>query len=1404
MNVTFGEGTNFARGMKCKRMSKLSTVRSVHIKVAHSSNSGETRMELDSHADTCVLGKGCLKVFDWNRPVNVSGWNPKDGERLCQTISGAVAYDHPQTGQLYLFIFHQCIHVDHLDHHLMCPMQCRMNDVEINETPKFLVKHPTDSSHAIVVDEPDGIAPLIVPLSINGVTSFFTCRKPTRSEYDDDGVPRINFTAEAPDWDPSDCEYAQREEATMDFRGTVVDGETTERGPSMVISQVSLGVDAIDISSDDNFGLALEGNINVSNEFDAAATNEMETKHKIMRVGTSNSKRSLAINHDMVQDRWGIHPSVAKNTVERTTQRGVRISCPHPSLMKRMRTNDRMLRYKRLPCNVFADTLISGTVSKRGNKYAEIFATDFGWARAYPMKRKGEAHEALSLLFQRTGVPDNLIVDGSKEQVQGDFKKKCSEAGCRLKQTEPYSPWQNAAEGSIRELKRGAGRKMTKSGSPKKLWDHCLELEGLIRSHTALDIYKLNGEVPETVMTGDTADISIIAEHAWYEWIKFYDPVGKTFPEDKTYLGRYLGPAIDIGPALTAKILKSNGEVVYRSTYRSLTPQEMNDEEESRREFDKKIEEKLGPKAVADDFEDMNMEETPVFEKYEDDEVEGTPDEPLEELEPTPDLSTDVYLNASIVLPRGDKLARGKVVRRKRDVDGNPIGRENQNPILDTRRYDVEFEDGEETELTANVIAERMYAQCDGNGNDLLLLDSFVDYRKSERAMSLQDQQLTVNGKACMKRSTAGWEICVLWKDESTTWEKLSDLKECYPVETAEYAVLQKLDHEPAFNWWVKHVLRKRDRIISKVKQRGAKKYAKTTMKFGIECPKTVEEALALDSKNGNTLWADAITKEMKNVRVAFNIGEKGDSPPVGHQFIKCHMIFDVKMEDLRRKARMVAGGHMTDVPPTITYASVVSRETVRIALMMAALHDLNVKTADIMNAYIKAPCAEKVYTILGPEFGPDEGKMAVIVRALYGLKSAGASFRNHLADCMKQMGYRSCLADPDLWMKPMTRKGDGLEYYEYILLYVDDVLAIGEDPENVLKKVDKYFGLKPGSMADPSIYLGAKVKQMRMPNGVMAWSLSPSQYVQEAVKNTEIYVKEKLGERWSLPKMAKNPFPTGYEPPLDVSPELDPELSSYYQSLIGMLRWMVEIGRIDINTEVSMLASHLALPREGHLEAVFHIFSYLRAKHNSRLALDPTYPEIDESSFKKHEWVSFYGDVKEAVPQDMPKPRGKSVDLRMYVDSDHAGDKSTRRSRTGFLIYMNMALIQWLSKKQPTIETSVFGAEFVAMKHGMETLRGLRYKLRMMGVPIEGPSYIYGDNMSVIHNTQRPESTLKKKSNSICYHAMRESVAMGESLTGHVPTDENPSDLLTKVLTGRKREYHVSNILYDIYDEHH
>ena len=152
----------------------------------------------------------------------------------------------------------------------------------------------------------------------------------------------------------------------------------------------------------------------------------------------------------------------------------------------------------------------------------------------------------------------------------------------------------------------------------------------------------------------------------------------------------------------------------------------------------------------------------------------------------------------------------------------------------------------------------------------------------------------------------------------------------------------------------------------------------------------------------------------------------------------------------------------------------------------------------------------------------------------------------------------------------------------------------------------------------------------------------------------------------------------------------------------------MVELGRIDITTKISLLSSHLAHPREGHLEAALHVMGYFKQKHNSCLIVNLTYPKIDISSFSTYGWTEFYGDVEEAIPHDMPEPLGKDLDVRMFCDSDHAGEKCTRRSRTGFLVFCNMALIDWISKKQATVETSVFGAEFVIMKHGIEKLRGL------------------------------------------------------------------------------------------------
>jgi hypothetical protein len=184
-----------------------------------------------------------------------------------------------------------------------------------------------------------------------------------------------------------------------------------------------------------------------------------------------------------------------------------------------------------------------------------------------------------------------------------------------------------------------------------------------------------------------------------------------------------------------------------------------------------------------------------------------------------------------------------------------------------------------------------------------------------------------------------------------------------------------------------------------------------------------------LDDENVNTLWQDAIRKEMNNIHIAFKVLNGEEDIPPTYQEIRCHMIFDVNMEDLRRNAQFVARGHTHDAPRVMTYASFVSRESARITPTLAALNDLDVMMGDFENAYLTAPLTEKVWTVLGPEFGKDAGKRAVIMRALYGLKSTGAAFRNHLASCMDHLGWKPCLADRDLWMKEDTLPDDGVKY---------------------------------------------------------------------------------------------------------------------------------------------------------------------------------------------------------------------------------------------------------------------------------------------------------------------------------------------------------------------------------------
>ncbi len=568
-------------------------------------------------------------------------------------------------------------------------------------------------------------------------------------------------------------------------------------------------------------------------------------------------------------------------------------------------------------------------------------------------------------------------------------------------------------------------------------------------------------------------------------------------------------------------------------------------------------------------------------------------------------------------------------------------------------------------------------------------------------------------------------------------------------------------------------------------------------MKYGILVPTTVEEAFNLDKQNGNNYWRDAIQKEMRNVTVAFKILNPKDMVPVGYSKLKVHLVFDIKL-DLTRKARLVADGHLTPDPIDSRYAGVVSRETVRIAFTNAALHSLDLWAENIMNAFVQAPTAEKYWIECESEFGSEHvGKQAVATRALYGMKSLACDFRNHLRDSIDHMGYQSCLADPDLWMR-VSKLDNGLDYYEYVLLYVNDCLVVSQHPKETLMRLDKYFPLKPESVGPPKFYLGGKLSQIELSNGVLAWSVSANMYIQQALNNLES-ILDKHGLK--LMRKTNSPLPGNYHPECDATPECGPENARLYASLIGILQWLVELGRIDITCEVSMMSSYNIMPREGHLDHVIYMFSYLKAHHNSRLVLDPTYPDIDMEKFERKNWKQFYGDIKEWIPSYVPRGIGKEFIIRAYVDADFAGDNIIRRSRAGFIIMLNNAPLFWFSKKQSSMETSSFGSEFVAMRQCCEYLKGIRYKLKMIGISVNNPCFIFGDNKSVPWNTTVPDSMLKKKTANVSYHFVREGVSADEWRTTYIDTSDNPADTLTKNLpAGENRYRKVRMFLYDIY----
>lgn len=1348
------------------------------------------RLGIDSHADTsCVNKHAYIEHVVEGMTVDAIPFDDSLGKAEGLSIVHAIyAIDDPTTFTTYLIRICNAIYIPYMKQGLLCPNQAREFGTIIDDVPVEL-DHDGRSTFSIIAPNHDETQ---FPLQRFGPTAFLQVRRPTDEELDTLKV--IDLTEEE-DWNPYPF------------------GETSDNYRIDSVQAILHHVEGSDDPIADHLLL----------------DHLPERMRHINALRTGKPKDRLTPEY--LANIWNCGIDTARKTIEATT-------CKHyrniqKGITRRFRPSRNFMRYRQIAFpagEFFTDTFSAKVKSIRGYGYSQVYGNKFGYLKAYPMARhnKRDVGDTLSVFIQDVGIPQKLHTDNAPEMVgrRTPFFKRARKEGIDLTSIEPERPDENYGETLVKMVKIGTAQMMIKKKVPMRLWCYGMEYYCDRHSITVPGMYRNKGRTGYELVFGLTPDISEYTIFQFYDYCFYWD-TPQSFPYEKKHLGRWLGIAHRVGQAMVFWVMNDNGKVIARSTVVPLEPGDYDVEDNQQRmnELDTIIHQSIGDyrNALNEDYADTpdlgvnDIQEQLEFcfdlkrDETDDNDIETTTKDT--DCPDVDDAGSDIeseafdkFLGLHINLPGqdGESMVLGRVKERKRDHDGALIGSSNPNPILNTAVYNVETPDGTIHEYTANTIAETLWDNTDDDGWDYGLLYEIVGHRKNAQAVPKSQGFIeTPTGSRKRVVTTKGWDMKVKWETGEISYVPLKIVKESNAAEVAEYAIRTEIHDEPAFAWWVRTALKQRDAMIDKVCRRIRKR-----SKFGIEIPNNFEEAVALDRKNGNTLWQDAVKKEMKNVEVAFKFLNDSTEIPIGFKPIECHIIYDVKF-DLTRKARYVGGGHRTKVPASMTYSSVVSRDSVRIMFLLAALNDLDIQMCDIGNAYLNAETRERLWFKAGPEWGSREGCPVIIVRALYGLKSSGAEWKKTFASYIRHtLGYEPCIgADDNVYLKPM-KDSQGNEYYGYLIVYVDDVLCIDKDPGRVLNLINRDYRLKEPP-APPSMYLGADFKPFEIEMNdegrtQCCWAMSADSHIKKALQ----VVKERLETdqvKFKSKRTAEQPFSNqDYRPELDTTEECNEDQIQFFQSLIGIARWLCELGRVDILTETSMLSAYLARPRVGHLHQALHMFKYLEDHNRSRVVFDPTYLDINDYDKPNEERASFrakymkelYPDAVEDKPPNAPKPRGKAVQMHVFVDADHAGDKITRRSRTGILIYLNSAPIMWFSKRQNTVETSTFGSEFVAMRQAFEMIKAMNYKLRMFGIPIDGPAQVYGDNNAVILNSSVPESTLKKKHHSVNYNYVRECVAAGIGLVFKVDTEENLADLFTKVLDRVKRKKLVNIIL--------
>jgi hypothetical protein len=569
-------------------------------------------------------------------------------------------------------------------------------------------------------------------------------------------------------WDPENVVFDQRVISGVRNDKGIIGVDEGSAESERILSSVSRSL------SEESILVDLTRGVNITRESNIRmVSNEQHTS-----VTPENVARTL-----------GIGLETAKHTLKVTTQKGIRHAVR--PLTRRYRTDTLSMQYKRLHTKCYTDTKFGSVKSLKGNTCAQVYVTgnvcEGRFVYSHPMRSKAECCDSLQMFAEDIGVPNEMVMDGSKEQTSygSQFQKTLRWLKCSARVTEPYSPWQNYAEGTIGLLAKQWRNRMATKKVPSRLWDYGIVYDSEILSRTCSVEGARTGYEH---VTGETPDVS--------EWLdfSFYDPVWYwDMPSDEpkgSNIGRWLGVAHRVGSDMCYWVLKDNGTVVSRTTVQHITIDDLAKDDTARKlhEFDEKVKERLDDTNFqlhtdmdnaffALDMQDDSAPDENELELNKEDNVIPDTDDILEKENATSD-AFDGILNAKVLVPEGDTQVLGTVTKRLKDSDGNPVGVRSENPFADTRMYEVRLSDGTHRELTYNTIAQNLFAQCDSEGRYQQIIREISDHKSDESAIQKSDGYIDTHSGRRRRITTKGWSFLVEWTDGSSDWVPLKDLKE--------------------------------------------------------------------------------------------------------------------------------------------------------------------------------------------------------------------------------------------------------------------------------------------------------------------------------------------------------------------------------------------------------------------------------------------------------------------------------------------------------------------------------------------------------------------------------------------------------------------------------------------------